>query len=402
VGQVFQEVSRRAAELDALVARRDDVRRRADYLRHVADEIAQAQLQPGEDDRLEVEARRLVHAEELSALAESIANAADGDDHDARSALAKAIKALAQLERLDPDTGVWRSWLDAAYANLDELAAAARAYATDIEQDPNRLGVVESRRGVIHHLQQKYGPTLGDVLTTGHEAIRELELLDTADHDLAKLTAELASQRVELVAAAAALSAARDRGAERLAEEVDRLLTPLGMPEGNLRVALDAEPEIRAHGAERVSFDVRLNPGLPARPLARVASGGELSRIMLALKVVLARHDRLPTLVFDEVDQGIGGQVGAQVGDALARVASGRQVLVITHLPQIAARAARHLAVAKRARGGVATSDVQALEGGARVTELARMLGDADAETARRHARELLKVGSVAAPVPGG
>lgn len=147
---------------------------------------------------------------------------------------------------------------------------------------------------------------------------------------------------------------------------------------------------VESSGQEGVTFMVRLNAGLEPRALARAASGGELSRIMLALKVVLARHDQVPTLVFDEIDAGIGGEVGAEVGAALAEVAARRQVLVITHLPQIAARAERHLVVSKVARRGLATSDVQQIHGEDRVTEIARMLGDADAATARQHAAALL------------
>jgi DNA repair protein RecN (Recombination protein N) len=156
-------------------------------------------------------------------------------------------------------------------------------------------------------------------------------------------------------------------------------------------VELTPLDEPASHGQEAVQFTVRLNVGLDAKPLARVASGGELSRLMLALKVVLARHDAIATLVFDEVDQGIGGEVGAQVGGALAEVAERHQVLVITHLPQIAARADRHLVVSKEARGGIATSDVQTIHGEDRVGEIARMLGDAEGEAARRHAQALLR-----------
>ena len=158
-----------------------------------------------------------------------------------------------------------------------------------------------------------------------------------------------------------------------------------------MAVELTPLPEPASHGAESVQFVVQLNAGMDERPLARVASGGELSRLTLALKVVLARHDAVPSLVFDEVDQGIGGEVGGQVAQALAEVAGRHQVLVITHLPQIAARADRHLVVSKRAKGGVATSAVEWIHGEDRVAELARMLGDSDGDTARRHALSMLK-----------
>ena len=178
--------------------------------------------------------------------------------------------------------------------------------------------------------------------------------------------------------------------AERLARSVNRLLPKLGLPGGKLAVALDPLEAVSSAGAESVRFDVRLNEGMEYRPLAKSASGGELSRLMLALKTVLGRHDAVPTLVFDEVDAGIGGEIGARVGEALGEVAERHQVLVITHLPQIAARADRHLVVAKKTRGGLATSDVTMIHGEDRVTELARMLGDPDGATARRHALALL------------
>ena len=174
------------------------------------------------------------------------------------------------------------------------------------------------------------------------------------------------------------------------------MLPQLGLPGGKLSVGLASLAEIGAHGEENVQLNVQLNVGLEAKPLAKVASGGELSRLMLALKVVLVKHDAIATLVFDEVDQGIGGETGAQVGAALAEVAERHQVLVITHLPQIAARADGHLMVSKRARAGIATSDVQVLHGEDRVNEIARMLGDTEGDAARRHAQALLRSPAVA------
>jgi DNA repair protein RecN (Recombination protein N) len=185
---------------------------------------------------------------------------------------------------------------------------------------------------------------------------------------------------------------------------VDELLPALGMPGGQLEVVLTTLPAARADGAETVTFLVRLNAGLEARELGRVASGGELSRLMLALKVTLAAHDAVPTLVFDEVDQGIGGEVGGRVGEALRAVAERgqRQVLVITHLPQIAVRAAHHLVVAKGTKGGIATSDVRLVTGEERRREVARLLGDPDLEAALRHAAELLKTAGATSATRSG
>jgi DNA repair protein RecN (Recombination protein N) len=392
-----------------LRARQDAVSRKADYLRHVVDEISRATPKIGEDEALESESRRLAHSDELGRLARELEQVMDA------SGLARATKLLAALERLDPATGPWRELLDAAFANLDELSGAAREYAAGIDADPARLEEIDRRRDALFKLLHKYGPTIPDVLAARDAAARELDLLDSADLDLRDLAAQRAAAAEEFARACAALSARRAEGSALLASAVDGLLPALGMPGGRFVAALAPHATPRADGAEGVSFLVRLNEGMDARPLARVASGGELSRVMLALKVVLARHDAVPTLVFDEVDQGIGGEVAARVGAALSEVAhgggdAGRQVLVITHLPQIAAHADRHLVVAKGAKGGVATSDVRVVDAAERTREVARMLGDQDSATARRHAEDLLKTagssdasrsGTPSRPAPG-
>jgi DNA repair protein RecN (Recombination protein N) len=374
----------------ALTARRDEVRRRSDWLRHVVQEIDHARLVPGEDDSLDAEARRLNHAETLAEQARKFAELLDGEDGGALPALGRAGRVLGGLEKIDPQLATWRELLDAATVSLGELAHQAGSYAAGLQDDPGRLRDIESRRDLIYRLKQKHGATLEAVLTVRREAAAELDLLDTADLDLRQLSARRVAAEGACQAAARALTARREDAAGRMARAVTRLLPGLGLAGGKLTVELTPLGHIEATGQESVVFLVRLNAGMDARPLARAASGGELSRIMLALKVVLARHDAVQTLVFDEVDQGIGGEVGAKVGLALAEVAEGRQVLVITHLPQIAARAERHLIVAKAARQGLATSDVALIHGEDRITELARMLGDADADTARRHAAALL------------
>jgi DNA repair protein RecN (Recombination protein N) len=391
VDGAFAALAALRAEEASLAARRDEVRRRADYLRHVVAEIERARLRPGEDEALQAEARRLSQAGALGELAQRIADALEGDQANALGALGVADRALAALEKIDPGVGTWREMLDAAYTNLSELARLAAAYADEIEEDPERLAEVERRRDLLFTLAGKYGPTIEAVLATQAESAAELDLLDTADVDLRALAARRSAAESALRAAAATLSARRAEGADRLARGVNRLLPRLGLPGGKLLVTLTSLAEPAADGQESVQFDVQLNVGLEAKPLARVASGGELSRLMLALKVVLVRQDAIATLVFDEVDQGIGGEVGAQVGAALADVAERHQVLVITHLPQIAARADRHLFVSKQARGGIATSDVQPIHGEDRVGEIARMLGDSEGDAARRHAQALLR-----------
>ncbi|HET8623163.1 MAG TPA: DNA repair protein RecN [Gemmatimonadales bacterium] len=379
-----------SAEESALAARRDEVRRRADYIRHVVAEIDRARLTLGEDESLAVEARRLSQATTLVEHARRIAQALDAGEGSALAALAAADRAFGTLEKSDPDVASWRELLDTAYANVTELARLAETYAGSVQEDPARLAEVERRRDVIQRLAHKHGGGIAEILEVRRHAADELDLLDTADVDLRAMAARRAAAQAALVAAASGLSGKRRAGAERLASAVNRLLPRLGLSGGRMSVECALLSEPGRYGAESVAFLVRLNQGMEPRLLAKSASGGELSRIMLALKVVLAAHDAIATLVFDEVDQGIGGEIGAQVGEALAEVASRRQVLVITHLPQIAARADRHLVVSKESRRGVATSGVRLVHGEDRVDEVARMLGDTSGDAARRHAASLL------------
>ena len=383
----LRALERRESELHD---RQDEVRRKADYLRHVVEEITRAAPKAGEDEALEVEAKRLTHADELGRLSRELEQTLE------TAGLGRAGKLLGSLERLDGSVAKWRELLDAVFANVAELTTAVRDYAAEIEADPGRLTTVEQRRDLLYRLQQKYGPSLPDVLATRDTSAKELELLDTADLDLRSIAEERETAARDFQRACAALTGKRQAGARRLEEAVNELLPALGMPQGRFAVRIVPRTTHSAQGAEDIVFEIQLNVGLDARPLARVASGGELSRLMLALKVVLAAHDAVPTLVFDEVDQGIGGEVGARVGEALAAVAGrpGRQVLVITHLPQIAASADHQLLIAKGAKGGVATSDVQVVTGEPRTRELARMLGDPDMATAVRHAEELLRKSS--------
>lgn len=396
VSEAHSQLAALRSEESSLATRRDEVRRRADYLRHVVADIDAAKVQPGEDEALQLEARRLSQAGALVEQAERVVDAVESGEGNALAALHVATRALAALEKVDPDTAEWRELLDGAYTNLTELARMAGEYAASVQEDPGRLAAVEHRRDLLFRLTGKYGASLEAVLATRHEAAAELDLLDTADTDLRAIAARRTSAQAALEQAADALSALRGAAADRLVRGVNRLLPQLGLPGGKLSVVMSPQDEAGPHGRETVQLHVQLNVGHEARPLARVASGGELSRLMLALKVVLVKHDAVATLVFDEVDQGIGGEVGVQVGAALASVAERHQVLVITHLPQIAARADSHLVVSKEARRGIATSDVQILHGEDRVSEIARMLGDAEGDAARRHAQAMLRTPEVA------
>lgn len=391
VADLAGDLTNVTTQIDKILGKLDDVRKRADYLKHVVTEIMSAELKPGEDESLAIEAGRLANVERLTDLTNEFVDLLDGDTTSARSLLSAASRTLDDLSGIDTSLVKWRETLDSALAEIDELGRNARDYAAGIEADPDRLRSIEERRDLIYRLCQKYGSTIEAVTDTGESASRELELLDTADLDLSLLREREAALRAELQGAARQLSDLRREAGDRLSSAVNDLLPGLGMSDGSLFVNFKDLEEIGAAGAESVEFTVRLNVGHDARPLARVVSGGESSRLMLALKRVLAEQDVVPTLVFDEVDQGIGGEVANQVGDALREVSARKQVLVITHLPQIAARATRHLCVAKKPEGGVATADVRILSGEDRVKELARMLGSAEDPVVRRHASDLLK-----------
>ena len=381
-------VRRERAELSS---RRTEAERRADYLRHVLKEIDEAKPVAGEDARLDEEVRRLTHADELKQLASGAATALDGDAEAVLSRLGTLQRALGSLRRIDPTLDRLQELYDTGYYALEELARALEEYEEQVDLDPERLAEATRRRDLVFRLMKKYGPSLDDVIETGRISRAELDLVDSAAFDLARLDRAEAAATGELSAAANRLTAARREAAARLSEAVQAVLPDLGMPGGRFQVELIPRPEPTSSGAESVEFRVQLNVGHDMRALARVASGGELSRVMLALKTILARSDRVPTLVFDEVDAGIGGRVGLQVGDTMRRVAEHHQVFAITHLPQIAARAHHHILVSKGARRGVTTADVTVLDGDARVDEIARMLGgDPESDVSRAHASELL------------
>ena len=388
-------------EIADLARRRADAERRADYLRHVVREIEDAKLVEGEDAKLEDEARRLEHSEELRSLAGGIAAALESDEEAVLSRLGTVQRSLGSILRIDPSLGRLQELFDSGFYALEELSRELVEYERSVDLDPARLDEVRRRRDLIFRLTKKYGGTLEDVIETGRHSRAELDLVDSAGLDIRHLEAREAEARTRLEESARELSGLRAAAAERLARAVDAVLPDLGMADGHFSVALTPCGEITATGAEDVEFRVALNIGHDARPLARVASGGELSRVMLALKTILARLDRVPTLVFDEVDAGIGGRVGLQVGETMRRVAAHHQVFAITHLPQIAARGHHHILVAKGARGGVTAADITILDGEPRVTEIARMLGgDPESDVSRAHARELLE--TAAAPVMVG
>ena len=381
--------------------RRADAEKRADYLRHVVAEIEGAKLVDGEHTRLEDEARRLENAEELRELASGISSAIEGDEDTLLQRLAVVERLLASLQRIDPTLTRLQEIYDTVYYSLEALARELEEYVSSVELDPSRLDEVRRRRDLLFKLTKKYGSTLGEVMEQGRTARAELDLVDSGDLDLRLLEERERTAHAALEERTHVLTGLRLAAAERLGHAVDEVLPDLGMSDGRFHAAILPLREIGPDGAEAVEFRVSLNVGHEERPIARVASGGELSRVMLALTTILARLDRVGTLIFDEVDAGIGGRVGLQVGETMRRLAAYHQVFAITHLPQIAARAHHHILVSKGARGGVTTADVVVLASDERVAEIARMLGgDPESEVSRAHARELLET-AAALPADG-
>lgn len=383
-------------EIAALERRGREAAQRADYLRFQVEEIEGAALEPGEAERLAEEAQRLSHAEELLSLGAALAAAVSGEDGSASNVLGAVRRQLDQLVRIDPTQAPLAELFDTAYYSLEELAGRLDAYSLAVEHDPERLEAVRARQDLLYRLGKKYGPSPEEVLATLEKAKSELALVDDAEWAIAELNRREGEAQAILAAKASELSALRAAAAASLSAEVGEILPELGMEGGVFEVRLAPLPSAEARGAEDVEFMVSLNRGFEVRPLAGVASGGELSRVMLALKTILARLDSVPTLIFDEVDAGIGGRVALQVGEKMRQVAAQHQVLAITHLPQIAARAHRHLLVRKGASGDRVSTEVAVLTDEARVHELARMLGgDPESDASLAHARELLAKGGM-------
>jgi DNA repair protein RecN (Recombination protein N) len=387
----LRDARERLLQLDARVR---ETEQRADFLRFQIEEIDRARLRPGEDAELEAEATRLAHAGELAELASVLHTELYASDGAVAARLVDIRRTLEQIIRIDGTLQQWREVVDNALYGLEELGREMGAYASRIEHDPARFDDVRRRQDLLDRLKRKYGPGIADIARTADTARSELAALDGAALDRDEIEREIASAQRAMTSAAALLSAARHDGAGRLASEIGGALPELGMSAGHFTVELEPLAETGASGSEDVEFRIAVNVGFEPRPLARVASGGELSRIMLALKTALIRLDAIPTLVFDEIDAGIGGRVANQVGEKLKRLASAHQVLVITHLPQIAARADHHLLVQKTDAAGIAAAGVEPLTGEARISELARLLGgDPESGISLDHARELLASG---------
>ena len=387
-------------ELDVLGG--DDRTRaaRADILTFQVEELDGARLEPGEDVRLATERVRLAAVDQLSAGARAAEDALYGADDSAVDKVGAAAREVDRLVRLDPELAGCARALAEARALVEDVAGQLRSYAERLDGDPERLAWVDDRLALIKRLARKHGDAAVDELIARATALRaELDALTGRDTRLAELTAARAAALTRAEACARALTTARTRAAKKLEREVGAALAELALGSARLAVAIEARP-LGPTGADKVELLLAANKGEDQKPLARIASGGELSRIMLALKLALRRADEVATYVFDEVDAGIGGATAHAVGVQIRAVADHRQVLCVTHLPQIAAHADHHFHVEKSEVAGRTETHVARLTATARKDELARMLGGATTARARAHAAELLAKARPAAARP--
>ncbi|AQU71281.1 DNA repair protein RecN [Streptomyces niveus] len=398
-----------AAELAELTTRARERAQEADLLRFGLNEIAAVEPLSGEDTELAAEAERLGHAEALASAA-SVAHAAlvgqpedPAEGGDATTLVGGAGRALEAVRSHDPALAALSDRMGEIAILLADVAGELAGYADNLDSDPLRLAVVEERRAALTGLTRKYGEDIAGVLAWAQENAARLTELEGDDDRIGELTAEHATLLSELSGLAQALTDARTEAAARFAEAVTAELASLAMPHARVSFAVsqtedpdgvevDGRPvAYGSSGADEVELLLAPHPGAQPRPIAKGASGGELSRVMLAVEVVFAGSDPVPTYLFDEVDAGVGGKAAVEVGRRLAKLAKSAQVVVVTHLPQVAAFADRQLLVEKTNDGSVTRSGVTVLEGEDRVRELSRMLaGQEDSETARAHAEELL------------
>jgi DNA repair protein RecN (Recombination protein N) len=400
----LQEVRRVLKELRQA---EQDTARRSDMLNYQINEISAANLHPDEEENLRAERTRLSNAEGLANYAREALLALDEGNTESLAAsdiLGQAAHALAGLARLDPTQQTLREQADNLLESIADLSHTLRSYLEEIEFNPRRLDFVEERLNLIQTLKRKYGESIPEILAYAIKAQTDLETIQNAGERLAELEKEESTLLKELAVHGTSLSEARHAAAKKLETAIQTELSDLRMEGAHFQVAFSHRPDpnglpvedglkvaFDSTGLEQVEFLIAPNPGEGFKPLVKIASGGETSRLMLALKNVLARADSVPTLIFDEIDQGIGGRVGVVVGQKLWHLARQHQVLCITHLPQLAAFADQHIHVEKQIKAGRTTTHAHLLSGEKRVIELAQMFGEVS-EGTLQSAQEILQI----------
>jgi DNA repair protein RecN (Recombination protein N) len=404
--KTYDELSELRNELSSLRQSESDAERKVELLGFQIDEIAAANLKEGEDEELREERTRLANAESLANLANTALAALDETTPDTPAAtdrLGEVVSALADLARVDESQEKFSGQAQTLFDNLTDLAGGLRDYLDRIEFNPKRLEEVEERLDLFHNLKRKYGDTIPEILAYGEKAQTDLDAITHAEERLQELETNEQILLTELAEKASLLSTKRHAAADKMSAAIEAQLDDLRMsgakfgvdfrtrtdPEG-MQVNGNEPIAFDARGFESVEFMVEPNPGEGLKPLVKIASGGETARLMLALKNVLARADQTPTLIFDEIDQGIGGRVGAVVGQKLWNLGREHQVLCITHLPQLAGFGEQHFKVNKVVEQGRTVTQVEQLTGDGRLVELAQMLGELS-EGTLQSANEILQ-----------
>ena len=401
-------VGRRAGleqEKSALIVDEKTYAQLLDLLRFQVQEISGARLQPDEEKSVEAEFNRASNAAKLLQLSQAALDALSENENSLLTQSGVIGRVLAELQRVDAGAENLVGLHAQAGGALRELQTELSRYADKVDVDPARLAELEERLNLIHALRRKYGATLVEVIAFGEEAKQKLSALESRDAELARLNATIDKLDAEILSAGKKLSAARTKVIPQLAKAVSKQLEELGFKQSKFGIQQEMAdgrwqmgnghsnshlPTPNSSGFDTVEFQFAPNPGEPAKPLRAIASSGEMARVMLALKTVLAAQDEIPVLVFDEVDANVGGETANAVGEKMKQIAAKRQVFCITHLPQVAAPADAHYVVTKQVKNGRTISEITLLDKKSRVTELARMLGG-QSEAARKHAEALLK-----------
>jgi DNA repair protein RecN (Recombination protein N) len=389
-------------ELVDLEAGERDRAQREDMLRYQKNEIEAAMLKPGEDLDLTNEQKFLANSEKIAGLSRAVDEMLYSSDNSVLTGLRKAMTSLRDIAAIDNRVAPLLELCEAGRAQIEEAAREVSAYADRVEFDPDRLEQIGDRLDLIQKLKKKYGDTIEEVIAFGSKASAELERMERSTEEIERLKKEIQTIKSELTAKARELTKKRGATARELEKKIEDELSHLGMKKTTFTVKMTRESgddtldghKLGPRGADRVEFLISPNPGEEPKSLAKIASGGELSRIMLALKTILVESDSIPTLVFDEVDAGIGGAVAEEVGKKLRRVAAKRQVFCITHLPQIASMATSHYGVAKSVKKDRTSAEVRLLDTRERIDEIARMLGGKTiTEATLKHAEEMIERG---------
>lgn len=393
----FVEVGELRRRLEELSNKERDRARELELLEFAVKEIEAARLQPGEEEKLEQEKQVLGQYERLYSLIEEFQGLMNESRDGAVGAVRKARSVMGHITEIDPTLSEAGGRLESAFFELEDIADTVRDYASSMAFDPGRLEACESRLAQIHKLEKKYGATVAEVIDYADRAKEEIERLSDADAHKEELTRRISEEEKELYRIAQELSRKRTEAAKTLQGGIESILATLAMEKAQFSVQVEQKQSSRGRpvcgptGIDKVAFMISPNPGEPVKSLTSIASGGEISRVMLAIKSVLAASDTVSTLVFDEIDTGVGGEVAVAIGEHLSALAKHTQVLAITHLASIAARANLHVRIEKHAADTRTVVGAHALADEARVQEIARMLsGDKEAEVSLNHAKELL------------